>query len=137
MSPVGQSWMQTFPATGFWSISLTSGQTRTGVNFGNIRPSSVAGGKFEDLNGNGVQDAGDPGTGGFTIQLINPASNFRLRVPPGFRSLFPCVSGRPAVAGAHHDWSGTPPDWNGDAGFARFPVGPSGCHDASQGILQS
>jgi hypothetical protein len=94
IAPVGQSWQQIFPASGFWSISLTSGQNRTGVNFGNIHPSSIAGGKFEDLNGNGVKDPGDPGAGGFTIQLINPADGTVLQTtttaPDGsyiFRSL--------------------------------------------------
>ena len=45
-------------------------------------------------------------------------------------SLCPCVSGCPPVAGARHDWSGTPPDWNGDAGSPRLPLGRGGCHGA-------
>src|SRR5687767_856771 len=39
----------------------------------------------------------------------------KLRLPDVIRLwiLRACVSGYPPVAGAHHDWSGTPPDWNG------------------------
>ncbi|HTK76960.1 MAG TPA: SdrD B-like domain-containing protein, partial [Gemmataceae bacterium] len=94
IAPAGQTWQQIFPAAGFWSVSLTSGQTQPGINFGNIRPSSIAGGTFEDKNGNGVRDAGDPPSGGHTIELINPANGSVIQTttsaPDGsyiFRSL--------------------------------------------------
>src|SRR5690606_30858140 len=31
--------------------------------------------KFEDLNGNGVRDAGEPGVPGWTFRLVNPQGN--------------------------------------------------------------
>src|SRR5439155_9084517 len=37
------------------------------VNFGLFAPGSISGTKFEDRNSNGIQDAGEPGFGGFTI----------------------------------------------------------------------
>ncbi len=54
------------------------------------------------------------------------AVNLRLRAPRCFGRVRPCVSGCPPVAGARHDWSGIPPDWNGDAGGPRFPTRRAG-----------
>jgi hypothetical protein len=55
-------------------ITLTSGASITGIKFGNQGNAQIHGLKFEDLNANGLRDANEPGLGGFTIQLINPAS---------------------------------------------------------------
>ncbi len=48
---------------------LTPGQTVTGVNFGDFQQVSIGGLKFNDLNGNGVRDLGDPGLAGVTVFL--------------------------------------------------------------------
>ena len=60
-------WVQTTvnPA----DISIVSGSNITGVNFGNFQLGSIAGEKFQDTNGNGVQDPGEPGLAGWTIVL--------------------------------------------------------------------
>lgn len=60
----------------------------------------------------------------------------RLRALKRFWNLPPCVSGSPPVAGSHHDWSRTPRDWNGDAGFSRFG-GAGGRHGICKDPLQS
>ena len=68
-------WMQTAPSTGTYSFELTSGQNINDQNFGNSRissatsPGSICGIKFNDLNGNGVQDAGEPGLPGWQINI--------------------------------------------------------------------
>jgi len=48
--------------------------------------------------------------------------NLRLRLTQRFWILAPCVSGNPSVVGSHHDWSGIPSDWNGDAGLTAISV---------------
>jgi hypothetical protein len=65
---VQAGWEQTAPAGGSYSVSLTSGQTITGRDFGN-RSGTITGAKFNDLNGNGVRNPGEPGLGGWTIYL--------------------------------------------------------------------
>jgi protocatechuate 3,4-dioxygenase beta subunit len=52
------------------SITVTaSGQVFSGVDFGNFQLISISGTKFQDTNGNGVHDAGEPGLPGVTIFL--------------------------------------------------------------------
>jgi hypothetical protein len=60
-----------------------------------------------------------------------------LREQLRFGNLPPCVSGIPSVAGYHHDWSGTPPDWNGDAGLSRINRGSGECYGVRKSALQS
>ena len=63
-------WTQTFPASpGIYSIQLTSGQHKDSVNFGNKQLGSICGMKFNDLNGNGVRDSGEPGLLNWVINL--------------------------------------------------------------------
>jgi hypothetical protein len=59
--------MQTTPNPA--DITLGSGQDVTGVNFGDFRLISISGSKFNDLNGNGVRDPGEPGLAGITVFL--------------------------------------------------------------------
>jgi hypothetical protein len=66
---VKNHWIQTAPATGSFSVTLTSGQSVTGKNFGNFRLGRIWGLKFEDKNKNGVRDAGEKHLSGWTIQL--------------------------------------------------------------------
>ncbi|MBI4457263.1 MAG: hypothetical protein HY644_15395 [Acidobacteria bacterium] len=50
-------------------FASSSGIDRSGVNFGNFKLASIRGTKFEDLDGDGVRDAGEPGIGGWRIFL--------------------------------------------------------------------
>ncbi len=54
-------------------VTLTSGQDLGGQDFFNAYDASVAGTKFDDLNGNGVFDAGEPGINGVSIALSGPS----------------------------------------------------------------
>jgi protocatechuate 3,4-dioxygenase beta subunit len=63
-------WAQTAGPTGY-NISLTSGGTLTGNNFGDFRLGTVSGTVFRDTNGNGVRDSGEAGLAGWAVQLRN------------------------------------------------------------------
>ena len=41
----------------------------TGVDIGNFETITISGQKYEDVNGNGGRDAGEPGIAGWTILL--------------------------------------------------------------------
>ncbi len=63
-------WIQTFPASpGNHVVMLAAGDVATDVDFGNLPAAEIHGMKWNDLNGNGVRDAGEPGLGGWTIFL--------------------------------------------------------------------
>ncbi len=57
------------------SFSLAGGQNRTDVDFGYRYNGSVGDRVWNDGNGDGVQDAGEPGINGVTVQLLDGASN--------------------------------------------------------------
>src|SRR6266508_730655 len=60
-------------ASGFgYAITLTSGETDSGNDFGNFRNATKSGTKFEDLDADGVRDAGEPGIAGVEIHLFGP-----------------------------------------------------------------
>jgi hypothetical protein len=65
-------WIQSYPdipGDGDWDITLTSGQTDSGNDFGNFQAATKTGTKFNDLDGDGVRDAGEPGLAGWVIHL--------------------------------------------------------------------
>ncbi len=78
--PLG--WFQSYPNAGTtgavyaasygyaWGpINLDSGEVDSGNNFGNWQYASKSGMKFEDLDADGVKDAGEPGLAGWTIYV--------------------------------------------------------------------
>jgi hypothetical protein len=111
------------PAPGTFTVTLSPGQNATGFLFGNrpqvAAPGSISGTKFNDSNGNGVRDAGEPGLAGVTINLAGPAANLSSTttasgdfsftglgagtyilsetVPPGFRQTAPAAPGTISV----------------------------------------
>ena len=64
-------WTQSYPAApGYYSVVFTSGMVDPGNNFGNWRYATKSGMKFEDMDADGVADAGelaDHGLSGWTI----------------------------------------------------------------------
>ncbi len=59
------------------AVTLTGGQTRTDVDFG-YRPAasgSIGDRVWSDRNANGVQDSGEPGINGVTVQLYDSSNN--------------------------------------------------------------
>jgi hypothetical protein len=55
-------------APGGYAVTITSGSSETGNDFGNFTTGEKSGRKFEDLDADGTDDGGtDPGLGGWTI----------------------------------------------------------------------
>jgi uncharacterized repeat protein (TIGR01451 family) len=55
----------------------SSGEDVRGLVFGNFQSVRISGTVFNDLNGNGVQDPGEPGLQGWFVDLIRPTSKAR------------------------------------------------------------
>ncbi|MDD4448399.1 MAG: SdrD B-like domain-containing protein, partial [Methanothrix sp.] len=68
---VQDGWSRSFPGPfGIYTVTLVSGVPGpTNIDFGNVRTAGLSGMKFEDLNGNGAKDEGEPGLEGWTINL--------------------------------------------------------------------
>jgi hypothetical protein len=65
-------WVQTAPAGAVYTVTLVDGTTSlTGLDFGNLplTPGSLAGTVFNDLDGSGSRDPGEPGLAGWTVFL--------------------------------------------------------------------
>ncbi|MDD2458269.1 MAG: SdrD B-like domain-containing protein [Eubacteriales bacterium] len=63
-------WTGSFPAAepdNYYSITFTSGMVDDNNHFGNFQPATKTGIKFEDLDADGVLDAGEPAIEGWTI----------------------------------------------------------------------
>ncbi len=66
---------QTQPvSSGTYTITVASGQTVTGENFGDHATAAIGGVVFNDLNGDGSLESGEPGLSGWTVQLLNSAN---------------------------------------------------------------
>ena len=64
---VQSSWYASTPSTGSRSVTLTGGQVLSGQDFGNAQYGSISGTIFNDQNGNGTRDAGEPALPGFRV----------------------------------------------------------------------
>ena len=74
-------WQQKVPATGYYGVTLGSGENIAGKDFGNMLNSqlgSICGMKFNDLNGNGIRDKDEPGIPDWTI-LIGGTADFTVQ----------------------------------------------------------
>jgi Tol biopolymer transport system component len=62
-------WVGSAPAGGAYTATLATGEEASGADFGECLPGSISGVVFEDLDGDGVRDAGEPGLAGWTVYL--------------------------------------------------------------------
>ncbi len=62
----------TSPST--YSLTTTEGQNVKGVNFGDFQTVTLSGEVYNDLNGNGTLDNGEPGLSGWTLNLLNSSN---------------------------------------------------------------
>ena len=63
-----EGWVQTVPQ-GSYTVELTNADV-TGKDFGSRGNLSISGQKYYDINGNGVQDADEPGIPGGSVSLV-------------------------------------------------------------------
>ncbi len=61
-------WIQTYPELGSYNFDAVSGQNKI-FNFGNFKLGEITVCKYDDLDGDGELDAGEPGIMGVTINL--------------------------------------------------------------------
>ncbi|MBI5404815.1 MAG: DUF11 domain-containing protein, partial [Candidatus Kerfeldbacteria bacterium] len=72
-------WIQTFPPqNGTYLVTLTSGANVTDKDFGNFKLGKISGYKFNDLNGNGSWNQGEPGIAGWGMTLSNGQQNTNI-----------------------------------------------------------
>ncbi len=63
-------WLKTFPvASNDYEVSISSGTSLTGKDFGNVKLGTISGIKYNDLNANSVRDNGENGIAGWKIYL--------------------------------------------------------------------
>jgi hypothetical protein len=77
---VPSGWTATTPPPA--EIALQSGVDNLGVNFGNFQNISISGEAYQDTNGNGVKDAGEPGlkTWGVLLDFIGSDGKVRATI---------------------------------------------------------
>lgn len=64
-------WVQTYPVSpNRYDVTVADNEIFTGLDFGNFKLAEVHGIKYEDMNGNGVYDAGDPLLPNWEIRLL-------------------------------------------------------------------
>jgi len=120
---IPSGYTQSFPASGAdcsghgggvgYSITLASGDTDSGNDFGNFRNGTKSGTKFEDTNANSVRDTGEPGLAGVQIHLVG-------------------TDGRGNAVHLH-----TTTDANGDYSFSAPPGSYTACETVPSGYTQS
>lgn len=66
---VPKGFQRTSPKQGSILATVTAGAEVNGRDFGNFRYASIAGKRFNDLNGNGVRDSGEAGFTGLVVYL--------------------------------------------------------------------
>ena len=66
---VPTGWRYVVPETGEFVVTVSAGQVVTGLDFGNQQLGAITGRKYEDVNGNGDIDPGEPGVAGWTVWL--------------------------------------------------------------------
>lgn len=62
-------WLQTYPLGNSYDLLLDFGQHETDKDFGNFKYGTISGVMFDDLNGNGTKDSGEPGLQGWKINM--------------------------------------------------------------------
>jgi|GEM_PF-6046619 len=67
-------WTKTLPVSDYYDVTLVSNGDVTNKDFGNFHNGSIAGMKFHDINGNGVNNEGDVGLPNWTINLWTQCS---------------------------------------------------------------
>lgn len=60
-------WIQTYPISSSYTLTLQSGEATTSIDFGNAERATVKGTKWNDANGNKIRDGGEQGIVGWVF----------------------------------------------------------------------
>ncbi len=60
--------------SGVVSVSIVTSENNSSIDAGFVTPASVGDFVWDDLNGDGVQDSGEPGLGGVTVDLLDSSA---------------------------------------------------------------
>lgn len=112
---VPAGWTRSLPPSGSYSATLDSiNPEARGEDFGNFRPGSVTGMKFNDFNRDGVQDSGEGVVTGWLIRLVGPQTLRTTTDTAGNYRFTGVVPGLYAVQETTlTDWFQTAPGGNG------------------------
>ncbi len=66
---VPAGYVLTQPTAGAYTVTVTAGGTASGYAIGIVPYGTVTGIVYDDVNGNGIQDAGEPGLAGVTVYV--------------------------------------------------------------------
>ncbi|HEV8594341.1 MAG TPA: SdrD B-like domain-containing protein [Thermoplasmata archaeon] len=103
-------WVPTSPTS--LTFTAASGVDQTGNDFLNFQCFVVSGFKYDDTNGNGVHDDGEPGLAGWTIELYRNGALYASTTTDGngFWSFTVCEAGDYEVREVQQDgWIATAP----------------------------
>ena len=130
-------WTQSTPASGSYQVTLQSGQVDSDNDFGNFRNATKSGVKFEDTNGNGAKDAGEPGKAVWPIRLTGtdglgkPVNletttgsdgRYSFSVPPGTYTVYETLPGANWHQSFPQAGAGIVTAPNGTLGYQVTPV---------------
>ena len=72
---VGQAgWLPTTPAGETFALSIAAGDEVAELYFGSVELNVIAGQVYDDLNGDGCRQAGEPAIEGWTVELVDRAT---------------------------------------------------------------
>jgi hypothetical protein len=66
---ISSGWRRTSPGSGYYDVTLTSGQNVTGKNFGNTQKVLISGSLFNDLDADGLKDSGEAALANWKVFL--------------------------------------------------------------------
>ena len=76
-------YLQTYPASGSYSVTVGAVDTVGGRNFGNFHSCSISGNVYNDLNSNGIKDGNEPELPGWLVRLSGARNDSTVTDPNG------------------------------------------------------
>jgi len=75
-------WLQTTPVGGTYTIKITSGSMVANEDFGNLKLVTITADKFDDLDGDGMRDDGEPEIQDWELKITYPDGTTNTKVSP-------------------------------------------------------
>ena len=100
------------------TLTLTSGQTNTGIDYGYYQPATLGDRVWVDVDEDGIQDGGEPGAAGISVRLLDAAGvtvlDTSVTAGDGSYSFSDLVPGDYVVEFVTPGWTITTADQGGD-----------------------